>query len=487
VAAHAFGLGEAEYWQLPRTRLGGGGAFEAQLDQQAALNRAVEDDLQRAGVGFEHVVGHVGALDRCDRIAAGDGDVEVADRRFAHVEFEVGVDDPVGLAELDPGDLRDRGFGQDRVGGDGVVVGGRGETVDEHLARGLAEFAAGELFGGELGEAGQIDNAEPHRADIGHPDRAGVPHRGGRDDAQRLGAHREIADRRLRSDQEATAAFDRARHVDGEGFARRVIVAFEVPADDLRAGDVEDLAFAVHLQRDAVEFALQDFEVDLGRLAQDAGGDPHIDVGGGGVEQAAFLVGVAFGFPAEMALAVAGQKSAPGVFFPAWNDARFAVDLGRFGHAVEGQRNEGADGNLKQQGVLRALAQQFGVEVEGEFEHARRVGFLDVQFVDGGRFAAGRMQADMGVGEAGNAGQGGVAGEQVDGTVVGAGGNADRAGEAHGGAARVRFDGAFERHVLERGLTQEGVAVAETHREVAVRDGVEAGFAQIGFGGVVLP
>ena len=347
IPAHGLGAGEAQRRQPPVARCGGLVFLEAELEQLPALDRAAEENFQRTvavrGAGLGRVVGEVVAGDRDDRVVRGNLEGPVAQRGLAHVEFEAGVDDPVGLRQFVGRDGGNADLGLDLRGEDAVTITRRREPVDEDLARPVLDRRAGELAGGELHHARDVGDLQAHGAAVGDPHEAGVAHAALGREAQRLGPHGKAAELGLAAHHEGTFRFHRPAepHFEDASGGGGDAVGEDLPADDIGAVHTEDFTPAVEAAAHAAELALQDAEGNFRRLAEEARAEPHIGLFETGEGQRA-LGGLRCVFPPQRDQAAAGQETLPALGGGGRDDGRDGLEADVRPQPLELQRHHGA-------------------------------------------------------------------------------------------------------------------------------------------------
>ena len=149
VSSDRLRIGMLDAGKDPVTRLGGGAQLPLQGDELASTDIGVENDLQRTlaidRLRPDDIIGDRGSTDGDDGVAFGIEEVPFADGGFPDVEFELALDDSVGVGKSIEQDLGNRGFGLNPVGGDLVSIFRRGKTIDENLAGG--DLSVGILIG----------------------------------------------------------------------------------------------------------------------------------------------------------------------------------------------------------------------------------------------------------------------------------------------------------------------------------------------------
>ena len=257
--------------------------LQSQLHQMPPLERLGEHQpqgtlavLRRA----EEVICQRGRCQLRHRVAVRDANCELPQRRVSNLKVNLGVERDLVEIKLVDQELRNGQLRQNVVGQHLQLVVAARVAVHQRLELGVVrqrgDRAGGrKAIGRELRQAVHAHRLELHGTVINQPQMASVPHRVHRHQAQRMEAHRERAQRRLRAHHEIVIGC--LLTVELYHQAPPGLLFFDTPIQDVPPVDADDFAISDEIQLEGVHPPLHHAVVEVVDLPRKprADGDVH--------------------------------------------------------------------------------------------------------------------------------------------------------------------------------------------------------------------
>ena len=317
VPAHGFCPGDFDARQGPIRFTERLIAFEVELDHLPAGHRLAEHEPQfgvELALRFApEIITQARGIQPRDGVALGHLKQQLAQGRFADVQFDLRVDRQFVFSEAIGQHLRHRQLGQDLVGLNPQREVSPGKPVSKPLAAAGAKQSPGgvafrKLVGRNLRQPARLDDLEPDRAVIDYADVAGEPRRALRPQLHRIRSLWERAQRRLHLHLERELVLLRLVEPDDETTVGGIRRRLDVPGEDLVALHARDFTRAAHEQREAVQFALHDLAIEQSHLPHESWADADLRQHFGGVEEFALGLGSRL-FPRQLDRAIRWQEA----------------------------------------------------------------------------------------------------------------------------------------------------------------------------------